>query len=78
MDAVVAVPALGLQRGLLIYEVFSTGSKIVALAMGFYWFNSDVVAIALFSISGVLTYIAMMLWIVWNASSRRLNAKTSG
>lgn len=76
--AVATVPVLGLQRGLLVYEVFSTGSKVAALAMGFYWFNSDVVAIALFSIFGVFTYIAMMMWIVWNASRRRVNAKASG
>lgn len=75
--AVATVPVLGLQRGLLLYEVFSTGSKVAALAIGFYWFSSDVVAIALFSIFGVLTYIAMMIWIVWNALHWRMDEKTS-
>ena len=67
--AVAAVPVLGLQRGLLIYEFFSTGSKVVALYLGFYLFKNDLVAVALFSVFGVIAYTIMILWIV--ASSRR-------
>lgn len=60
---VAAVPALGLQKGLLIYEVFSTGGKAVALYFGFYGFDNDVVAVAFFSVSGVIAYTLMMVWI---------------
>lgn len=67
--AVAAVPVLGLQKGLLIYELLSTGSKVVALYLGFYFFKNDLVAVALFSVVGVVAYAIMILWIV--ASSRR-------
>lgn len=75
--AVAAVPILGLQRGLLLYEFFSTGSKIIALSLGFYFFKNDIAAIALFSIFGVLAYILMIIWIIWNAANRSTNAKAS-
>jgi O-antigen/teichoic acid export membrane protein len=60
---VAAVPILNLQKGLLIYEFFSTGTKVLALLIGFYIFRSDVVAVALFSLFGVVAYSVMMLWI---------------
>lgn len=65
--SVVAVPVLGIQKGLLIYELFSTGGKIVALMIGFYSYKSDMVAIALFSLIGTVTYAVMILWILWKA-----------
>lgn len=65
--SVSAVPVLGIQRGLLIYEIFSTALKLVGLYFGFYFFDDDVVAIAFFSIFGVTAYIAMIFWIVMSA-----------
>jgi O-antigen/teichoic acid export membrane protein len=62
--SVAAIPALGLQAGLLIYEVFSTGSKVVALYLGFIWFRNDVVSIQLFSFVGCLAYISLIVWVV--------------
>ena len=75
--SVAIVPVLSLQRGLLIYEIFSTGSKVLALIIGFYWFKSDIWAIALFSIFGVITYIAMICWIFKKTANWSSNAKTS-
>jgi O-antigen/teichoic acid export membrane protein len=66
---VAAIPALGLQRGLLTYELFSTGTKIIALYLGFMVFGSDQVAVALFSISGAIAYLCLMGW-VFRASLR--------
>ncbi len=74
---VAAVPALGIQRGLLVYELFSTGTKALGLVAGFYWFGSDVWAVALFSVIGVLAYSAMMLWILSHAMRWRTDEKTS-
>lgn len=74
--SVAAVPALGIQQGLLVYEVFSTGGKVIGLAAGFYLFKSDLWAVALFSLSGTLTYIAMIIWIVYRAKLRLLDGKT--
>jgi O-antigen/teichoic acid export membrane protein len=75
--SVASVPVLGIQRGLLIYEVFSTGSKALALVAGFYLFGSDIWAVALFSLSGVVAYIMMMFWILMRAIRWRADAKTS-
>lgn len=75
--SVAAVPVFGIQRGLLVYEIFSTGGKAIGLLAGFYWFESDLWAVALFSVIGVMTYSAMMLWILANAMRWRKNAKTS-
>lgn len=75
--SVAAVPVLGIQRGLLIYELFSTGAKVLGFLAGFYWFASDLWAIALFSVFGVAAYSAMILWILWCAMRWRVNAKTS-
>ncbi|MDO0946739.1 lipopolysaccharide biosynthesis protein [Chromohalobacter israelensis] len=58
-----AVPVLGIQRGLLFYEVLSTGGKVAGFLLGFYWLNSDIWAVATFSIIGVFAYGGVMLWI---------------
>ncbi|MBE0449138.1 MAG: oligosaccharide flippase family protein [Actinobacteria bacterium] len=72
--SVAAVPVLGIQRGLLIYEIFSTGSKALGLVIGFYWFESDLWAVALFSFIGIVTYSAMMLWILFHAMRWKIDA----
>lgn len=61
---VAAVPVLGLQKGLFIYELFSTCTKLMALAIGLYLFKSDILAIGFFSVMGVIAYIVLILWIV--------------
>lgn len=75
--SIAAVPVLGIQRGLLVYELFSTGAKVLGLVVGFYWFASDLWAVALFSVIGVLAYSAMMLWILSHAMRWKTDAKTS-
>ncbi|WP_419655470.1 polysaccharide biosynthesis protein [Desulfosarcina variabilis str. Montpellier] len=71
---VAAVPVLGLQRGLLLYELFSTGAKFVAIFMGFVLFNDEKIAVALFSIFGSISYLLLIAWVV--ISSRYKNAKS--
>lgn len=78
--SVAAIPVLGLQKGLLIYEFFSTGSKLIALYIGFIRFGDDKIAIALFSMVGALAYIALITWVIISSiffSKRISNAKTS-
>jgi O-antigen/teichoic acid export membrane protein len=75
--SVAAVPVLGIQPGLLLYELFSTGGKVIGLVAGFYWMDSDIWAIALFSIVGVAAYSWMITWIYLRARGWRDNAKTS-
>lgn len=62
--AVAAIPALGLQRGLLVYELFATGSKAAALYIGFSVFERDTVAVALFSIVGIVAYVCLFAWVI--------------
>ena len=68
--AVAAVPVLRLQHGLLFYELFSTGSKALALWLGFALFGNDLSAVALFSIVGVLAYAWLISWVVWRSGNR--------
>ena len=74
--SVAAVPVLGIQPGLLVYELFSTGGKVLAFVVGVYWFGSDLWAVALFSLIGVAAYSAMMLWILLHAIRWKGNAET--
>ena len=67
--AVSAVPALGLQGGLLIYEVFSTGTKVLALWIGFHLYSDPIIAVALFSIFGSVAYIWLILWVIRKAGT---------
>ena len=52
--SVAALPALRLQRFLLIREFVSVGLRAAVLYIGFSVFESDIIAVALFSIAGVL------------------------
>lgn len=67
--AVSAIPALHLQGGLLIYELFSTGTKLLALWLGFAVFGNEVTAIALFSIFGIVAYAWLILWVIRRSSN---------
>lgn len=62
--SVIAIPVLGFQKALLIYEIFSTVAKILALSIGFFIFSDDVIAVALFSIFGVFAYVYLILWVI--------------
>lgn len=67
---VAALPPLKLQGGLLLYEVFSTGSKVLALWIGFHFFQSSYWAIGLFSFFGVIAYVWIILWTIRRATPR--------
>lgn len=74
--AVSAIPALRLQGGLLVYELFSTGAKFLALWLGFMIFKHDVTAIALFSVSGVIAYIWLIIWVVQRSGGTNHHERT--
>jgi len=73
--AVATIPVLGLQKGLMIYEIFSTSSKLGALYMGIIMLADEKLAIALFSIFGALAYIFLIIWVIMSCASynRRIN-----
>lgn len=68
--SVMAIPALKLQKSLLIYELFSTASKVLALFIGFSIFSSDIIAIALFSMFGVFAYVFLIIWVIVNSKNK--------
>ncbi|ERS11285.1 hypothetical protein Q673_11155 [Marinobacter sp. EN3] len=61
IPSVAAVPALDLQSWLLFYEIVSTGAKLIALMIGFFVFDSDIVAVALMCVSGVFSYSLLIM-----------------
>lgn len=65
---VALVPIIEIQRGLLVYEVLSTGAKAFALFAGFYLLESARYGVALFSIVGSVAYGVMMAWIIFRAA----------
>lgn len=74
--SVATIPAIGEQHWLFYYELFSTSTKIIALIIGFYYFRSDIVAIALFCIVGIIAYIYLILRTLFKAK-RYTYAKAS-
>lgn len=67
--AVSSIPALGLQGGLLVYEVFSTCLKVMGLWVGLEILQSDVVAISLFSAFGAASYAWLIAWTIFKAKN---------
>ena len=72
--AVAAIPALRLQRGLLVYELFSTGAKVLALWAGYAMFADDVIAVALFGAAGALAYVWLIAWVIRRSGPVRRTA----
>jgi O-antigen/teichoic acid export membrane protein len=67
--AVAAVPVLGMQHTLLVYELFSTGAKVAALWIGYAVFGNDLAAIALFCGAGIIAYLWLIAWVIRRAGS---------
>lgn len=75
--SVVAVSVLGIQKGLLLYELLSTSAKVIGILIGFHYFKNDMIAVALFSIIGAIAYVLMILWILFEARIEVNYDKTS-
>jgi O-antigen/teichoic acid export membrane protein len=67
-----AIPVLGLQKGLLIYEIFSTGTKILALYFGLIIYKSDEMAVSLFAIVGAIAYLMLIIWVMYVAHNTKM------
>jgi O-antigen/teichoic acid export membrane protein len=59
-----SIPVLNLQLWLLKYEVFSTLSKIAAILLGLIFLKDDMWSIILFSISGALAYMYLIIKVI--------------
>lgn len=62
--AAAAVPALNLNKSLLIYEILSSTGKVLALVAGLLYFNSAIASIAMFSIFGLVSYAVLIVWLI--------------
>lgn len=74
---VAVIPVLRLQRPLLIYEIFNTGTKLLVLYLGFVIFDDALLAIILFSLFGATAYLGLFLWVlacVWRSDRKRATA----
>lgn len=72
----VAVPALGLQRMSLIFEICSTSLRVGALFFGAAVIGEQLGTVVAFSVAGILIYLALILVVViearkWHANLRK-------
>lgn len=68
---VVAIPALSLQGQFLIFELFSTSLRVVALFTGAVVAGSALATVQAFSAAGVLIYLALVVIVVYQARRRQ-------
>lgn len=68
--AISAMPALKLQRPLLIYEIMITAARVVAIILGAH-LGDDLTAIAAFSCVNFSGYLLLIFFVQWHASSLR-------
>jgi len=68
-----SVAVLGFQRGFMIYELFSTGSKLLVLYIGFYLYQNDIIAIAIFSIFGAIANFLLIVWVIRHSAKKTPN-----
>lgn len=78
--AVSLIPVLGLQSGLLLYEIVGTAAKLGAIVIGYHVFESARWTIGLFSGVGAVSYFLLIAWVAWSsrkADQRCTDEKTS-
>jgi O-antigen/teichoic acid export membrane protein len=73
--AVAAVPILGLESGLLAYEVITTAAKFISMALAIVMFRNDILAIGVFSVASAASYAALLVWIM--SRSRKNDVQAS-
>ncbi|MBY7144600.1 oligosaccharide flippase family protein [Virgibacillus sp. NKC19-3] len=64
-----SMPVLNAQRFHLLYTIILVATRCLALVIGFYFFNSDIVAVGLFGISSLVLNICLFI-ITLNISNR--------
>ncbi|SHG03496.1 lipopolysaccharide biosynthesis protein [Ornithinibacillus halophilus] len=61
---IAAIPVLNMQRQFLFYEIVSAIIKLSALFIGVYYFNSDIYAVAFYSLSAMFLYIILTAYVL--------------
>ncbi|WP_338115114.1 lipopolysaccharide biosynthesis protein [Thiocapsa imhoffii] len=62
--SVATIPVLSLQRGFLLYELASVIVRVSAIVLGVLLFQSDVVAVTLFAVVGVVLNLFLIAWVL--------------
>ena len=75
--AVSLIPSLGLQRGLLIYELLTTAAKVAAILFGLFILDNARWTVGIFSALGALAYLLLIGWVFW-ASRKHIGRKDHG
>jgi O-antigen/teichoic acid export membrane protein len=70
VPSVKVIPILGLQGHSLLYEIVVVALRVGALAAGAVIYESDLVAIALYSIVGALVNVTRIVWCVLSCDTR--------
>lgn len=70
--AVSLIPALGLQHGLLIYELVTTAVKLLVILVCLNWFDSARWIVGIFSIVGAIAYFFLIVWVFWSSREARV------
>jgi O-antigen/teichoic acid export membrane protein len=61
---VAAIPVLSIQAFFLVYEVTSVIMRAGAISIGFFVYSDDIVAIAMFSVAGVIMNIVLIIYVI--------------
>jgi O-antigen/teichoic acid export membrane protein len=64
IPAISSIPVLGIHKWYLIFEFASTAIRICVLYIGIKIFNNDVVAIALYSFAGAISYMILIIKVI--------------
>ena len=72
-----AIPVLGIQRFYLFFSTVTIIVRLIALGVGFLIFSSDIVAIALFSLSGAIINISLIVIVLFASFKHQRNYHVS-
>ncbi|WP_075185846.1 lipopolysaccharide biosynthesis protein [Teredinibacter haidensis] len=62
--AVAAIPALGIQKGLFVYEIASSFLKVFGFLVSYYVFGLAEICVLVYAIIGAICYGFLILWVV--------------
>ena len=65
--AIAAIPVLRMQGSLLVYEIVAVVLRVGSLLAGFYIYNNDLVAVALFCVSSSVIYFLLIVYVIRRA-----------
>jgi O-antigen/teichoic acid export membrane protein len=70
VPSVISMPVLVLQAQLLIFDIIGIAGRLASILIGFYYFESAIFSIALFSMFGALWNISLIIFVVLMSKGR--------